>query len=68
MLIIGFVCGNTVPRRRKKICRIHKNQAVNLLQILIHAPIDGFFIPDYAVNFHESRIPGGFQAQMGYDW
>jgi hypothetical protein len=51
---------------RKKICRIHKNQAVNLLQILIHAPNAGFFIPVYAVNFPESRVPGQFQGKRGY--
>jgi len=55
----GFVCG-------KKICRVHKNQAVNLLQIAIHGKIGRCFLGGGGVIFNKSRHPTGFAAEQGY--
>jgi hypothetical protein len=52
----GFICG-------KKICRVHKNQAVNLLQIPIHGPNQFAFIPAPAVKFSKSLVPTEFEAK-----
>ncbi len=46
-----------------KFCRVHKNQAVNLLQIPIHGQNDGLFIGADPVKLPESRITAQFQAK-----
>ena len=57
---------NLNGRWAEKIRRVHKNQAVNLLQIPIHGQIDPAFLGSYAVKFNGSRVTGGFEAGGGH--
>jgi hypothetical protein len=57
--MVSFVCG-------KKICRVHKNQAVNLLQITIHGPDSICFVDANGVKIQQVRFPGGFQGIYGF--
>ena len=50
----------------EKICRFHKNQAVNLLQIPIHAQDVIVIDSRDAVKFNGSRVPGGFGAKARF--
>jgi hypothetical protein len=50
----------------EKFCRVHKNQAVNLLQIPIHAPDVVSFLNRDGVKLRESRSPTAFVAKQGY--
>ena len=52
----------------EKFCRVHKNQAVNLLQIPIHAPDAVSFLIRDVVKLHQSRCPTAFAAKQGYGW
>lgn len=61
-LIISFVCGRIEYRRGEKFCRVHKNQAVNLLQIPIHEEDDPVFVDANVVKFNESRITAQFEG------
>ena len=47
---------------RKNFRRVHKNQAVNLLQIPIHGQDDIPFLIGDLVKFIKSRFPSEFQA------
>ena len=50
------------PLWQKKFRRFHKNQAVNLQQILIHGQGLTSFLHRDAVNFLKSRITTAFAA------
>jgi len=52
---------------KRKFCRVHKNQAVNLLQIPIHDQNSGGFINGLHVKLHESRVATEFEAHQGFD-
>jgi hypothetical protein len=49
----------------KKIRRVHKNQAVNLVQIVIHGPDLPFAPRHFAVKFHKSSVAAAFQPIKG---
>jgi hypothetical protein len=72
--MFGFVCGKHRCRsavkaeQAEKICRVHKNQAVNLLQIAIHDQNDHFFLLPGAVKIFRIRSPVEFAGSSGYSW
>ena len=51
---------------REKFRRVHKNQAVNLLQIPIHGQNDIGFLIAIPVKFNESRSTTEFEASKRY--
>jgi len=56
----------TFSQGEKNFCRVHKNQAVNLLQIPIHGQIECYFLNGGLVKFNESRIPIEFDKGSGH--
>jgi hypothetical protein len=50
----------------RKFCRVHKNQAVNLLQIPIHGQDDILFLLGVGVKFNKSRVATQFEATNGH--
>jgi hypothetical protein len=51
----------------RRFCRVHKNQAVNLLQIPIHAQDAVCFLISADVKINKIRITTEFEPSGGYD-
>ena len=56
----GFFCGKYLLAKGK-FGRVHKNQAVNLLQILIHGVVTLFFEVKLVVKITEIRVRTAFE-------